>query len=52
MEKDKARAAQIVDELGSIVVAQDGCEGKYLGRRARTGRTSSPRSPATTRTTS
>ena len=30
MEKDKARAAQIVDELGSIVVAQDGCEGKYL----------------------
>ena len=31
MEKDRARAAQIVDELGSIVVAQDGCEGKYLG---------------------
>jgi len=30
MEKDKGRAAQIVDELGSIVVAQDGCEGKYL----------------------
>ena len=30
MEKDKARAAHIVDELGSIVVAQDGCEGKYL----------------------
>jgi trk system potassium uptake protein TrkA len=32
MEKDRARAAQIVDELGSIVVAQDGCEGKYLGQ--------------------
>ena len=31
MEKDVRRAAQIVDELGSIVVAQDGCEGKYLG---------------------
>ena len=31
MEKDRARAAQIADELGSIVVAQDGCEGKYLG---------------------
>jgi len=31
MEKERARAAQIVDELGSIVVAQDGCEGKYLG---------------------
>lgn len=32
MEKDRARAAQIIDELGSIVVAQDGCEGKYLGQ--------------------
>ena len=32
MEKDRARAAQIVDELGSIVVAHDGCEGKYLGQ--------------------
>src|SRR4029079_18670351 len=31
MEKDRARAAQIVDELGSIVVPHDGCEGKYLG---------------------
>src|SRR5438034_2177805 len=31
MEKDRGRAAQIVDELGSIVVAHDGCEGKYLG---------------------
>jgi trk system potassium uptake protein TrkA len=30
MEKDRMRAATIVDELGSIVVAQDGCEGKYL----------------------
>ena len=31
MEKDRTRAAQIVDELGSIVVPHDGCEGKYLG---------------------
>ena len=31
MEKDRARATQITDEIGSIVVAQDGCEGKYLG---------------------
>jgi trk system potassium uptake protein TrkA len=30
MEKDRVRAAQIVDELGSIVVAQDGCEGRFL----------------------
>ena len=31
MEKDRARAATIADEIGSIVVAHDGCEGKYLG---------------------
>jgi trk system potassium uptake protein TrkA len=31
MEKDRARAAQITDELGSVVVPHDGCEGKYLG---------------------
>ena len=31
MEKDRARANQIADELGSIVVPHDGCEGKYLG---------------------
>ena len=31
MEKDTRRAGQIADEIGSIVVAQDGCEGKYLG---------------------
>jgi len=30
MEKDRARASQIADEIGSIVVAHDGCEGKYL----------------------
>jgi len=30
MEKDRVRAAQIVDELGSIVVPQDGCEGRFL----------------------
>ena len=30
MEKDPGRARQIADEIGSIVVAQDGCEGKYL----------------------
>ena len=26
-----ARADQIADEIGSIVIAHDGCEGKYLG---------------------
>jgi len=31
MEKDRARAEQITDEIGSIVVAKDGCEGVYLG---------------------
>jgi trk system potassium uptake protein len=31
MERDATRASQIADEIGSIVVAHDGCEGKYLG---------------------
>jgi trk system potassium uptake protein TrkA len=31
MEKDQARARQIADEIGSIVIPHDGCEGKYLG---------------------
>ncbi len=31
MEKDRDRAAQIADEIGSVVVPHDGCEGKYLG---------------------
>jgi trk system potassium uptake protein len=31
MEKDPDRARQIADEIGSIVIAHDGCEGKYLG---------------------
>jgi trk system potassium uptake protein TrkA len=31
MEKDRSRADQIADELGSIVIAHDGCEGAYLG---------------------
>src|SRR6195256_7074761 len=31
LEKDKARAEQIADEIGSIVLAHDGCEGKFLG---------------------
>jgi trk system potassium uptake protein TrkA len=31
MEKDPERAGQIADEIGSIVIAHDGCEGKYLG---------------------
>jgi trk system potassium uptake protein TrkA len=31
MEKDRRRAGQIADEIGSIVIAHDGCEGKYLG---------------------
>src|SRR5918997_7223281 len=30
MEKDRSRADQIADEIGSIVIAHDGCEGKYL----------------------
>ena len=30
MEKDRTRARQIADEIGSIVIAHDGCEGKYL----------------------
>jgi trk system potassium uptake protein TrkA len=29
IEKDPPRARQIADELGSIVVANDGCEGRY-----------------------
>jgi trk system potassium uptake protein TrkA len=31
LEKDPTRAKQIADEIGSIVIAHDGCEGKYLG---------------------
>src|ERR671918_80835 len=31
MEKDRDRAAQIADEIGSVVISHDGCEGKYLG---------------------
>jgi trk system potassium uptake protein TrkA len=30
MEKEKGRATQIADEIGSVVIAHDGCEGKYL----------------------
>jgi trk system potassium uptake protein len=30
MEKDKERANQIADEVGSVVISHDGCEGKYL----------------------
>src|SRR5439155_5065118 len=30
MEKDRDRANQIADEVGSIVISHDGCEGKYL----------------------
>jgi len=30
MEKDAVRATHIADEIGSIVVAHDGCEGRYL----------------------
>ncbi len=29
IEEDQGRARQIADELGSIVVANDGCEGRY-----------------------
>jgi len=31
MERDRTRAAQITEEIGSIVIPHDGCEGKYLG---------------------
>jgi trk system potassium uptake protein TrkA len=31
IEEDVSRARQIADELGSIVVANDGCEGRYQG---------------------
>ncbi len=31
MEKERARADQITDEIGSVVIPHDGCEGKYLG---------------------
>ena len=30
MEKDPRRAKEIADEIGSIVIGHDGCEGKYL----------------------
>ena len=30
LEKDARRARQIADEVGSIVLARDGCEGKHL----------------------
>ena len=32
MEKDRGRADQITDDLGSIVIAADGCEGTSLGK--------------------
>lgn len=31
IEKDSRRARLIADELGSIVIANDGCEGRYQG---------------------
>ncbi len=30
MEKDRSRADQIAEEIGSVVIARDGCEGKSL----------------------
>jgi trk system potassium uptake protein TrkA len=32
MEKDRERANQIADEIGSIVIPHDGCEGRYLAQ--------------------
>ena len=32
MEKDPSRARHIADEIGSIVIPHDGCEGKYLAQ--------------------
>jgi trk system potassium uptake protein TrkA len=52
MEKDRARAQQITDEIGSVVIGQDGCEASTSTRPVRTAPTSWRRSPATTRTTS
>ncbi|MGZ6265487.1 MAG: potassium channel family protein [Candidatus Limnocylindrales bacterium] len=31
MERDRVRAAEITEQIGSIVIPHDGCEGKYLG---------------------
>src|SRR3954467_3985625 len=36
MEKDRARADQIADEIGSIVIPHDGCEGSSLKGAGRT----------------
>lgn len=30
MEKDRTRSTQIADEIGSVVIPHDGCEGAYL----------------------
>jgi trk system potassium uptake protein TrkA len=30
MEKDRGRADQVADDIGSVVIPHDGCEGKYL----------------------
>src|SRR5947208_4006636 len=32
MEKDHGRTDQIADEIGSIVIPHDGCEGRYLAQ--------------------
>jgi trk system potassium uptake protein TrkA len=40
MEKDPGRAGQIADDLGSIVIARDGCEGNHRPRPAASVRTS------------
>ncbi|MGZ6269796.1 MAG: potassium channel family protein [Candidatus Limnocylindrales bacterium] len=32
MEKDALRASQIADEVGSIVIPHDGCEGRFLAQ--------------------
>ena len=32
MERDRVLATQITEEIGSIVIPHDGCEGKYLGQ--------------------
>ena len=48
IEEEPARARQIADELGSIVIANDGCEGRYQAEAGMAAPTSWPRSPATT----
>ena len=48
IEEEQARARQIADELGSIVVANDGCEGRYQAEAGMARADVWPPSPGTT----